>query len=146
MNKITIVFISTLVATACSSTTSEEKTDTQYLDLSSAENRELVDDYWVVSKRTAPQYPVSAARDGVSGCVELAVGIGSDGRVQGYRTLSSYPQGVFDDYAAAALGEWKWEATEANADRTPVIAHKSLSFTIEKDQEDPDFIANCTTE
>lgn len=143
LKRIAIVFISALFVISCSSNTEEDKIDTQFLDLSSAEHSEVVANYWIVAKRVNPQYPVSAARDGVSGCVDLIVGIGSDGRAEGYKVRSSYPKGIFDDYAAAALSQWEWKASEENIERTPVVTSIQLDFTTEVAPDDSGYIENC---
>lgn len=143
MKKIIVIFISMLLGVSCSSNTKDEKIDTQFLDLSGDEYSELVSGYWVITERVAPQYPASAARNRVSGCVDLVVGIGSEGRVEGYKIRSSYPKGVFDDYAVAAVGQWRWKATEENVDRTPVVAALRLDFTTEMNPSDPRYLENC---
>jgi len=101
-----------------------------YIDLSLENQRELAKEYWVVQKRKEPKYPISAARKGLSGCVDLIVGINKEGKLGGYKVKSSYPQGVFDNYAAAALNKWQWAATDKNKDNAPVLTSIQLDFMV----------------
>lgn len=55
--------------------------------------------------RTHTRYPRAAARDGLQGRVELALRIGSDGRVLAIRLASSSGHGVLDDAALDAARE-----------------------------------------
>ncbi|MFB2726618.1 energy transducer TonB [Shewanella mangrovisoli] len=102
----------------------------QYLDLTSNDKSKLLNEYWVTLKRQEPQYPMDAARDGISGCVELVVGIKSNGRSGGYKVKKSYPEGVFDNYAAAALAHWRWKATDKNSAKVPVLTTIQMDFMI----------------
>lgn len=102
----------------------------KYIDLTLDEQKELVKEYWVVEKRQEPRYPVSAARDGLSGCVDLIVGIKSDGKAGGYKVKKSYPEGVFDEYAAAALTNWLWVPTDKNSAHAPVLTRIQLDFMV----------------
>lgn len=132
-----------LVASCASSTQDQSKTTSEFLDLSGEDQHELVERYWTKDKLVEPNYPVSAARQGISGCVTLKVGIGSDGSAQGYLVQSSYPQGVFDDYAAAAVSQWQWNATPENSEHTPVLARITLTFNMSLDDLSEEYIANC---
>ncbi|MDV6315323.1 energy transducer TonB [Idiomarina sp. HP20-50] len=141
-----IIILSALFAISCSSGFANKKGGTQFLDLSGAEHSELVSNYWLLSKSYPPQYPVSAARKGVSGCVKVVVGIGSDGRAKMFDVRSSFPEGVFDDYAISALRQWRWEATAENVNRTPVLAAINLDFTTRGKPDDPAYLGNCESQ
>ena len=91
-----------MMLTACSSTSDKQVSD-EMLDLSSPELRSKAGEYWDVVKRVEPRYPIEAAKRSISGCVELATLINSQGEAQGYKVISSYPEGVFDNNAAAAV-------------------------------------------
>jgi|AntRauTorcE11897_2_1112592.scaffolds.fasta_scaffold73315_1 TonB family protein len=145
LKKVSIIFASTLFVISCSSNTQSDKTETKFLDLSAAEHSQLADEYWTISKHISPKYPASAARNDVSGCVNVAVGIGSDGRAKGYEVRSSYPKGVFDDYAVAALQKWRWEATEKNSGRTPILKTVQLNFAMKEAPDDHEYIENCSS-
>ena len=92
----------TSLLAACGATPTTEKTveKIDYIDLSSVELRDRVKDYWSILTRTEPRYPIKAAKKGLAGCVELMTIINSEGKAQGYKVLSSYPKGLFDEAAA----------------------------------------------
>jgi TonB family protein len=115
----------------------------KYLDLSLESQKDLVKDYWVVEKRQDPKYPVTAAKENISGCVDLVVGINQDGKTSGYKIKSSYPEGVFDNNAAASLKKWKWSATEGNVDKTPILMSIQLGFRVGKAKNVKEAKAKC---
>jgi len=131
MRKIVILSISSVFLVACASNDEAKiavEEPIQYVNLTLDDKKELIKEYWVVEKRQEPQYPISAARKGLSGCVDLIIAINSDGKSGGYKVKKSYPEGVFDKYAVAALNHWKWAATDKNADRKPVLTTIQLDF------------------
>lgn len=131
-NVVSITIISLFLGACASNDTVQiaDKSPIEYKDLSLKEQKELVKEYWVIEKRQEPKYPISAARKGLSGCVDLIVGINKDGKTSGYKVRESYPEGVFDDHAAASLKNWKWAATEVNVDKTPVLTSIQLDFMV----------------
>lgn len=50
----------------------------------------------------APQYPRSAARDGIEGWVDVEITIGPDGTVKSARAVNAKPRGVFESAAVQA--------------------------------------------
>ncbi|QQX79133.1 energy transducer TonB [Shewanella sp. KX20019] len=128
-----ILLLSACTATATSSDT--QPAQLNYVDLTLKANKEKLANYWIVATTIEPKYPVSAARDGISGCVDLIVGINSEGKLQGYKVRSSYPQGVFDESAAAAIAKWRWSAAKANPEGKPVLTSYQLDFTLDYGKE-----------
>lgn len=102
----------------------------KYVDLSSEAKKDLVAQYWQVMKRVEPEYSIAAAKKNLSGCVTATVGIGSNGEMVGYKITDSFPSGVFDYQAMAAMKKWRWQATEANVDKVPVLTSIKLDFMI----------------
>lgn len=143
MNKSYLLLPLTLFVVSCTSTTKIEEPKINYLDISDKDQIKLIAEYWTVAKRIEPIYPVSAAKKNVSGCVDLIVGIGQNGKAQGYKVRSSYPKGVFDKNAAAALVKWKWQATERNKDNTPVLTSIRMDFSTSRNPSDPEYLQNC---
>lgn len=121
-----------LVALSGCKSVSEQPDPNQmkYVDLSSEDKKDLVEQYWQVTKRVEPAYSIDAAKKGLSGCVTATVGIGAAGEMVGYKITNSYPQGVFDSQALAALKKWRWQATEANVDKVPVLTSIELDFMV----------------
>ncbi|MDP5214492.1 energy transducer TonB [Pseudoalteromonas tunicata] len=143
MNKVYCLLPLTLLVVSCASTTPVEKTKIDYLDLSAKEQANLVDAYWTVTKRVEPQYPISAAKNNISGCVDLIVGIDQSGKARGYKVHSSYPEGLFDKNAAAALVKWQWQATEKNKGNTPILTSIQMDFMTSRNPTDAGYLENC---
>ncbi|WP_299011901.1 energy transducer TonB [uncultured Shewanella sp.] len=134
MRKVVTLSIFSLFLGACVSNDAVEvvaESPIQYIDLTSKDYKERVKEYWVLDKNQAPRYPISAARKRVSGCVDVIVGIKKDGRMGEYKVMKSYPEGIFDQYATAALKHWKWSATQDNSDSAPVLTSIQLDFMVD---------------
>jgi len=114
-----------------------------YVDLSKNEQKELVKQYWSIEKRGEPRYPIEAMKKKLSGCVDLIIGINQHGVVNGYKVRSSFPKGVFDKSAAEALNKWTWKATDENTENTPVLTSIRLDFTMNKNQNDVEYLKHC---
>ena len=114
-----------------------------YIDLSSVELRDRVKDYWNISTRTEPRYPIAAAKKGLAGCVELMTIINSEGKAQGYKVISSYPKGLFDEAAAQSLSTWAWLPTNVNVAKQPVLTHIRIDFTIDSKPVGEKYLKNC---
>jgi len=146
MRKVVTLSIFSVFLVACVSTDTTEVSDEepiQYLDLTLDDKKELINDYWVVKKRQEPNYPISAAKKGLSGCVDLIVGIKNDGKSGGYKVKKSYPKGVFDKYAAAALTNWKWVPTDKNPDSVPVLTTIQLDFMVSGSKNKKETESQC---
>lgn len=59
---------------------------------------------------TAPKYPASAMREGISGRVVLDVLVGTDGRPTDVKVVKAEPAGVFDEMAVEAARKWQFNA------------------------------------
>ena len=146
MKKSFLIMPFLLVITSCGTTQVDKTSSTAaitYIDLSQDDERSLVEQYWTVKKRVEPRYPIQAAKKNISGCVDLIVGINEEGKLQGYKIKSSYPKGVFDKHAAAALGKWSWEPTSTNIDKKPVLTSIRLDFMMSLNIQDIDYLAHC---
>jgi protein TonB len=136
MRKVVTLSIFSVFLVSCASTKTTEpppvsaEEPIQYINLTLDDKKELIEEYWVVEKRQEPKYPISAARKGLSGCVDLIVGIKKNGKTGGYKVKKSYPEGVFDKHAAAALNNWKWSAADKNTDKAPVLTTIQMDFMV----------------
>lgn len=131
-----------LTMTACN-TINSKKVALDYIDLSKQEQQNQLEKYWTLKKNIPPVYPVSAAANGKSGCVDVVFGINPEGKMEGYSIRSSYPKGVFDDAAVIAVSKWRWEPTRDNVAKKPVLTSVRLDFMLLKDANDAQFLANC---
>ena len=86
---------------------------------------------WTQTKRVNPQYPISAARDGLSGCVNLSFVVNNEGRVTEQQVTDSFPKGVFEKKAIEALKRWRWKPTTANPDNQPARSTVQLDFMVQ---------------
>ncbi len=107
------LFLITLLV-GCSSTTEEQTTEVDINALDLTGNKSQTEDYWVVKKRSYPKYPISAARKGVSGCVEFSFVINESGKAQNIKVTKSVPENTFNKAATKSLKEYRWAATNNN--------------------------------
>jgi len=128
---------------SCGSTQVKQPVKLDYIDLSKPEQVELVEQYWTNVQRVEPIFPTSEARNHISGCVDLIVGINSQGKVQGYQISSSYPKRIFDNAASTALSKWQWQATAQNKARLPVLTSVRLDFRSQKNPS-ADYLEHCS--
>jgi len=77
-------------------------------------------------------------------CVELATLINSQGEAQGYKVISSYPEGVFDNNAAAAVGLWRWKATTENMSKQSILTYLKMDFMVSPKPTDAEYLAHCS--
>ena len=98
---------------------------------------------WTQTKRVNPQYPISAAKDGLSGCVNLSFVVNSEGRVTEQQVTDSFPKGVFDKKAIEALKRWRWKPTTANPDNQPARSTVQLDFMVQYSKNISDAEQHC---
>lgn len=123
-------------------TVKEVEKDIAYVDLTGKTYIET-DDYWIVKTRHPPIYPAKAAKQRIIGCVSVIVGINSNGKAGGYKVTKSYPEGVFDKRAAAALSQWEWKPGKKNSDKIPTIQTQQLSFYLDKPSNKAEAEKHC---
>jgi TonB family protein len=101
-----------------------------YIDLTKGDSAQALSDYWKLVQHSQPQFPATARRKGLSGCVDVQVRIDNNGRATGFKIAMSYPKGVFDEKAVLALDKWRWSPTSDNKERTPVLTTVPLNFKL----------------
>lgn len=78
--------------------------------------------------RVEPQYPAAAARDGVSGWVQLSFSIDATGAVTDVVVLDAEPKRIFEQAAIRALKRWKYQPSLENGK-----AYKTTGLTVQLD-------------
>ena len=134
-----------ILLTACNSTPDKpvkEKAPIFY-DVSSVELRSKTAEYWQLIKHVEPKYPLEAEQKGLSGCVKLVALVNSQGKPQGYKVISSYPEGVFDVNAVRALNAWRWKAVASNESKQPILGYFRMDFKVRDKATDAEYLANC---
>lgn len=53
-------------------------------------------------------YPISAAKQGIEGFVQLEFDISAEGKPVNIKVVKSEPEGIFDEKAICALSKWKY--------------------------------------
>lgn len=66
--------------------------------------------------RIEPEYPKTAAKQGIEGSVVLQFSVKPDGSVANVKVIRSNPETVFDESAAVALQQWKYKEVDAQVD------------------------------
>ncbi len=149
MRKLVSLSILSVFVMSCASLKPNETTQAfaeepiRYIDLTADSKKDLIERYWVVIKSEDPKYPVDAARRGLSGCVDFIVAIDSNGTLGGFKIKKSYPEGVFDKSAAAALNRWKWSASKDNIENTPVLTTTQLNFMVSNSKNKAETEKQC---
>src|SRR5689334_15876123 len=65
-------------------------------------------------QRIPPQYPRDAARNGITGWVQLEVLVNPDGSVRNAKVLDAKPKGLFEAAAVQAVLRWKFKPKMVN--------------------------------
>jgi periplasmic protein TonB len=65
-------------------------------------------------QRIPPAYPRDAARNGITGWVQLEVLVNPDGSVRTARVLDAKPRGLFEAAAVQAVLRWKFKPKMVN--------------------------------
>jgi protein TonB len=83
--------------------------------------------------RVEPRYPVTAARDGTQGWVELHFTISETGTVIDARVANAEPKRVFNREALKALKRWKYRPQVINGQPQPMPGQKVvLEFKLDQ--------------
>ena len=130
MKKYLVISLISLLA-GCAS--NQLTTDSQAVDsgLEQPADESEFASLWTQTKRVNPQYPISAAKDGLSGCVNLSFVVNNEGRVTEQQVTDSFPKGVFEKKAIEALKRWRWKPTAANPDNQPARSTVQLDFMVQ---------------
>jgi TonB family protein len=138
MMKLNGLFLVTLLV-GCNSTIHKKVADVDINALDLTRDKSQAKNYWVVTKRSNPVYPTSAARNGISGCVEFSFVINKLGTAQNIQIIKSVPENTFNEAATRSLKQFKWVATQNNNLLQPVLTTLQIGFSTSPQQS----VAEC---
>jgi protein TonB len=81
-------------------------------------------------QRIPPQYPRDAARNGITGWVQLEVLVNPDGTVRSARVLESKPKGLFEAAAMQAVLRWKFKPKVVNGQPVEQKGAQKIEFNL----------------
>lgn len=123
----------------CSSTNNNQTTEAVINALDLTAQKSQTKNYWVVTKNSYPTYPISAAKNDISGCVEFSFVINGSGNAHNIKIIKSVPQKIFNKAATKSLKEFRWAATDKNKLLQPVLTTIQLDFSTSPKQ----MVAEC---
>jgi protein TonB len=81
-------------------------------------------------QRIPPQYPRDAARNNITGWVQLEVTVNPDGTVRACKVMDSKPKGLFEASAVAAVMRWKFKPKVVNGQPVPQKGSQKIEFNL----------------
>jgi periplasmic protein TonB len=81
-------------------------------------------------QRIPPQYPRDAARNGITGWVQLEVQVNPDGSVRNARVLDAKPKGLFEAAAVQAVLRWKFKPKMVNGAPVEQKGAQKIEFNL----------------
>jgi protein TonB len=82
-------------------------------------------------QRLPPQYPRDAARNRITGWVNLEVQVNADGSVRTARVVDAKPKGLFEASAIAAVLKWKFKPRVVNGQPVAQRGIQKIEFNLE---------------
>ena len=92
--------------------------------------KEGADKLWEIDKLKRPMYPRDAAINNVEGCSAVAFIIETNGKTSSHQPLVGAPSEIFIKPSLKAVKGWRFKATEANPERTPIYTYQVISFSL----------------
>ncbi len=83
------------------------------------------------TERQPPSFPARARSLGQSGWVTVSFVVDIDGSAQDVTVVEADPPGVFDDAAAAAVRDWRFEPGQEDGNPVAVRVRQTLRFQLE---------------
>lgn len=140
MNKSNLLLIPAILALSACSTVNQSAV-TEQLDLMG--KKDVVEKYWVVERKVAPEYPADAGKNSISGCVEFTLLIDGNGKPQNLTVIKSFPGSTFNKKAYEALRKWQWAPGASNMQKQPVLTTIQLDFTTQKSVNHAEAYSAC---
>lgn len=89
-----------------------------------------VDELPTPIKRSNPQYPGFARKQGLSGEVSLSLLINSKGEVDKVKVLKSSPQGIFEEAALSCVKRWSFEPARYQGEPVAIWIEQKIRFDL----------------
>jgi len=86
----------------------------------------------VVSRLVPPKFPLSAARQGLQGWVDVQFTVEADGSVDNVHVVRSNPPRAFDRAAIIAVKQWRFKPAVINGRPTATVHKRQIQFTLPK--------------
>ncbi len=86
----------------------------------------------VVSHLVPPKFPISAARQGLQGWVDVQFTVEADGSVDNVHVIRSDPPRAFDRAAIIAVKQWRFKPAVINGRPTATVHKRQIQFTLPK--------------
>ena len=83
-----------------------------------------------IVRQVPPQYPLSAARDGEQGWVDVEFTVSADGSVTNAHVTDAQPRRVFDRAALEAVNRWQFKPALINGIPTAVVLKRRVEFKL----------------
>ena len=84
-------------------------------------------------KISDPSYPRAALHLGIEGYAEVLFHVDMSGTVESVEVLDAYPPNVFEQAAAAAALQWKFEPATKNGAAVPSAGVERIEFRLSRD-------------
>jgi protein TonB len=81
-------------------------------------------------QRIPPQYPRDAARNGITGWVQLEVVVNPDGSVRTAKVIDAKPKGLFEAAAVQAVLRWKFKPKVVNGQPVEQKGAQKIEFNL----------------
>jgi hypothetical protein len=131
--KKTLLFTITTLLLGCSSTepNSTEANSVKLDPIDLTKSEESVKDYWVVSEKAYPSYPISAAKQKKNGCAKIQFIINSKGEPEELKTIHFLPDNTFVTETKKAISGHRWVPSETNKTLQPVLVTESWDYALD---------------
>ncbi|NDW15981.1 hypothetical protein GTQ48_10675 [Alteromonas genovensis] len=131
--KKTLLFTITTLLLGCSST-EPNSTETNIVKLDPIDltkSDESVKEYWVLSEKSYPSYPIAAAKRKMNGCAKIQFIINSEGEPEDLKTINFLPDNTFVAETKKAISGHRWVPSETNKTLQPVLITQSWDYALD---------------
>ncbi|MCH2109453.1 MAG: TonB family protein [Polyangiaceae bacterium] len=84
------------------------------------------------ARRTAPEYPKSARKKGITGYVRMSIFVNDSGAVEQVKVLEAKPSGVFEDAAKETIRSWEFQPGQYEGESVGCWVTQTMRFELKK--------------